>query len=159
MNLLLFCIFICRCRYCYYNVSGKSIGQLLDRLYDELDMLDVNCINDYEDYLKCYANVLHQNHYLMLSAKHSLCQLIGRSEGFLINELNPQQLQRKEEYCKDLLKVVNVLEPGASRLRGIICYELHAPMMIKITREFENKTLTSNDLKKRLREVRNILLL
>lgn len=117
-------------------------------------MLDVNSINDYEDYLKCYANVLHQNHYLMLSAKHSLCQLIGRSEGFLINDLNPQQLQRKEEYCKDLLKVVNVLEPGASRLRGIICYELHAPMMIKITREFENKTLTSNDLKKRLREVR-----
>lgn len=148
-----------RCRRCSYTVSGKSILILLDRLFDELDMVDVNSIKDYEDYLKRYANVLHQNHYLMLSAKHSLCQLIGRSDGFLINELNLTQLQRKEEYCRDLLRVVNVLEPGASRLRGIICYELHAPMMIKITREFENRTINSNDresVRKCLKEVNSI---
>ena len=113
-----------RCRKCSYNVSGKAILILMDRLFDELEMLDPNSIKDYEDYLKRYANVLHQNHYLILSAKHSLCQLIGRSDGFIINKLDISQLQRKEEYCRDLLNVVNVLEPGASRLRGIICYEV-----------------------------------
>jgi hypothetical protein len=117
-------------------------------------MLNPNCIKDFEDYLKRYANVLHQNHYLMLSAKHSLCQLIGRSDGFLINELTLNQLQRKEQYCRDLLAVINVFEPGMSRLRGVICYEMHAPMMIMITREFENKTINSNQLKSRLKEVR-----
>lgn len=142
-----------RCRKCNYTVSGKSILILLDRLFDELEMLDPNSIKDYEDYLKRYANVLHQNHYLILSAKHSLCQLIGRSDGFIINELDLTQLQRKEEYCRDLLNVVNVLEPGASRLRGIICYEMHAPMMVKITREFENRTINSNQLRSRLKEV------
>lgn len=128
----------------------------MDRLFDELETLDPNCIKEYEEYLKRYANVLHQNHYLILSAKHSLCQLIGRSDGFIINELDLTQLQRKEEYCRDLLNVVNVLEPGASRLRGIICYELHAPMMVKITREFENRTINSNQLRSRLKEVRLI---
>lgn len=142
-----------RCRKCSYTVSGKSILLLVDRLFDELEMLDPNSIKDYEDFLKRYANVLHQNHYLILSAKHSLCQLIGRSDGFIINELDLSQLQRKEEYCRDLLKVVNVLEPGASRLRGIICYEMHAPMMVKITREFENRTINSNQLRGRLKEV------
>lgn len=142
-----------RCRKCNYTVSGKSILILLDRLFDELEMLDPNSIKDYEDYLKRYANVLHQNHYLILSAKHSLCQLIGRSDGYIINELDLTQLQRKEEYCRDLLNVVNVLEPGASRLRGIICYEMHAPMMVKITREFENRTINSNQLRSRLKEV------
>lgn len=90
----------------------------------------------------------------MLSAKHSLCQLIGRSDGFLINELNLSQLQRKEQYCRDLLAVVNVFEPGMSRLRGIICYEMHAAMMMIITREFENRTINSNQLRSRLKEVR-----
>jgi hypothetical protein len=134
-------------------VSGKSILTLLDKLYDELDSLDVNDINDYEEYLKRYCNVLHQNHYLMLSAKHSLCQLYGRSTGYLINDLNPIQLLRKEEYCRGLLEVVDILEPGNSRLRGIIAYELHAPIMIRITREFENKTISNKELKKHLREV------
>lgn len=128
---------------------------LLDRLFDELEMLDPNSIKDYEDYLKRYANVLHQNHYLILSAKHSLCQLIGRSDGFIINELDLSQLQKKEDYCRDLLSVVNVFEPGASRLKGIICYELHAPMMVKITREFENRSINSNQLRCRLKEVGN----
>jgi len=127
---------------------------LLDKLFDEMEMLDVNSIKDYEDFLERYQNVLHQNHYLMLSAKHSLCQLIGRCDGFLINQLNLSQLQRKEEYCRDLLSVANVLEPGGSRLRGIICYEMHAPMMIKITREFENRTINSSQLRARLKEVR-----
>lgn len=142
-----------RCRQCSYTVSGKAILVLLDRLFDELEDLDPNSIKDYEDYLKRYENVLHQNHYLILSTKHSLAQLIGRSDGYIINDLDLTQLQRKEEYCRDLLKVVNVLEPGASRLRGIICYELHAPMMVKITREFENRIINSNQLRCRLKEV------
>lgn len=116
-------------------------------------MLDPNSIKHYQDYLKRYANVLHPNHYLILSAKHSLCQLVGRSDGFIINELDLTQLQMKEQYCRDILNVVDVLEPGASRIRGIISYEMHAPMMVKITREFENRTINSKQLRCRLREV------
>ena len=89
----------------------------------------------------------------MLSAKHSLCQLIGRSDGYIINELDLSQLQRKEQYCRDLLAAVNVFEPGMSRLRGIICYEMHAPIMMEITRQFENKKINSNQLRSRLKEV------
>jgi hypothetical protein len=150
-----FFVFRNRCRKCSYTVSGKSILILLDRLFDELELLDPNSVKEYEGFLKRYANVLHKNHYLILSAKHSLCQLIGRSDGFIINELDLNQLQQKEEYCRDLLNVVNVLEPGASRLRGIICYEMHAPMMVKITREFENRAINSNQLRSRLKEVKD----
>lgn len=120
----------------------------MDRLFDELEILDPDSIKDYEDYLKRYANVLHQNHYLILSAKHSLCQLMGRSDGFIINELDLSQLQRKEEYCRDLLNVVNVLEPGASRLRGIICYEVTFSLQFKLTLFdffFNHEDARSND--------------
>lgn len=67
------------------------------------------------------------------------------------------KLKVKEEYCRDLLEVVDSLEPGFSRLRGIIMYELHAPIMIQTTRMFEEKKLNVQEFKKRLREVLQLL--
>lgn len=101
--------------------------------------------------------MLHKNHYLNLGAKHSLCQLYGRYQGYLIQHLPMDKLRVKEDYCRDLLQVVDVLEPGFSRLRGIIMYELHAPLMIQTTRMFEEKKLTVPEFKRRLREVLRLL--
>lgn len=65
-----------------------------------------------------YRNVFHKNHYLCICAKHSLFQLYGRSEKFMIHELSVDQLRAKENYCRDILDVVDLLEPGLSKLRG-----------------------------------------
>lgn len=65
-----------------------------------------------------YRNVFHKNHYLCICAKHSLFQLYGRSEDFMIHELSVEQLRVKENYCRDILDVVDSLEPGLSKLRG-----------------------------------------
>lgn len=91
---------------------------LLDKIFNELDTIDVNDIQRYEEFLVKYRNVLHKNHYLCISAKHSLCQLYGRSEGSLIQNLNLEDLKKKEDYCRDVLHVIDHLEPGLSRLRG-----------------------------------------
>lgn len=104
-----------------------------------------------------YINVLHKNHYLCLSVKHNLCQLYGRSEGYLIHELSAEHLKRKEQYCRDLLDISTILEPGLSRLCGVTMYELHAPLMVQATREFEAKKITCDALKKRLKEVIKLL--
>lgn len=101
--------------------------------------------------------MLHKNHYLNLGAKHSLCQLYGRYQGYLIQHLPMDKLRVKEDYCRDLLQVVDVLEPGFSRLRGILMYELHAPLMVQTTRMFEEKKLTVPEFKRRLREVLRLL--
>lgn len=63
----------------------------------------------------------------------------------------------KEEYCRHLLEIVDVLEPGYSRLRGVTMYELHAPIMIQASRLFEDKKITVQEFKKRLREVTKLL--
>lgn len=104
-----------------------------------------------------YRNVLHKNHYLNLSVKHNLCQLYGRTEDFLLNTMSNDGLKHKENYCRDLLEVIDVLEPGFSRLRGVVMYELHAPVMLQTTRLFEEKRISTNELKKRLREVLKLL--
>jgi hypothetical protein len=127
---------------------------LVDKLFNELDAIDANDIYEYEQFLTKYRNVLHKNHYLFLSAKHSLCQLYGRSENFLIQNMSIEKLKLKEVYCRDLLNVIDKFEPGLSRLRGVIIYELHAPIMIQATRAFEQKNIDIKEFKRRLKEVR-----
>ena len=124
-------------------------------MYDELEKVDGNDVVGYEKFMAKYCNVLHENHYIFLSVKHSLTSLYGKSDGYLINEMSTEMLKHKEKYCRDFLEIVNVLEPGYSRLRGTIIYELHAPVMVQITRDCESGKIKSNeDLVTRLKEVR-----
>lgn len=130
---------------------------LLDKINDEYEKAEAESIQKLQEFLEKYRNVLHKNHYIFLYAKHTLCQLYGRTEGYLIHELSDEDLKRKEDYCRDLLNVSNILEPGLSRLRGVTMYELHAPIMVQATRLFESKKITCDQLKKRLKEVMQLL--
>lgn len=107
-----------KCRACSYVVTGASMLLLIETVYKELDAIDSNDVTGFEEFLAKYRNVFHKNHYLCICAKHSLFQLYGRSEGFLIHELTIDQLRKKEQYCRDILSVVNLLDPGLSKLRG-----------------------------------------
>lgn len=143
-----------KCSKCDYKILGKLVLNLLNNLYDELEKVDGNDIEGYEKFLAKYRNVLHQNHYIFLSVKHNLTSLYGKSDGYLINEMTIEMLKHKEKYCREFLEIVNILEPGYSRLRGVVIYELHAPVMVQITRECESGKMNNDDLKRRLKEVR-----
>lgn len=88
------------------------------RLTDEFDQIDANDVAAFEAFLHKYRNVIHQGHYLCLSAKHSLSQLYGKVAEYMIHEMPDHQLNRKIEICRDLMKVFDLVEPGYSRLRG-----------------------------------------
>lgn len=130
---------------------------LVTRLYDELDTIGGSDISQIEAFMSKYSKVLHRNHYVFLSAKHSLCQLYGKVDGFLINELSAEQLKKKEDHCRDLLEVIDILEPGSSRLRGVILYELHAPIMLQITRELQMGRIKNSEFRRQLKDVVQIL--
>lgn len=145
------------CNHCKFSLPGSSVMNLVTRLYDELDAIDGNDVNGMENFITKYSTSLHRNHYIFLAAKHSLCQLYGKIDGFLINELSIDQLKRKEQYCRDFLEVIDVLEPGTSRLRGVVLYELHAPVMLQITRDLQCNRIKVSEFKQRLKEVVQIL--
>lgn len=147
-----------RCTLCPTTVSSQTIVVLLERLSKKLDGIDGNDVAGYEQFLQAYGGaVLHDNHYLLLSAKHSLCELYGKIDGYLIPQLSPEQLKRKETVCRDLLEVIDQLEPGLSRLRGTIMYELHVPLMIEAGQLFQAGSIQRTELRRRLKEVQRLL--
>lgn len=78
----------------------------------------MNDVRGYEAFLHKYRNVIHNTHYLCLSAKHSLSQLYGKVADYMIHEMPEAELNRKIEICRDLMKAFDIIEPGYSRLRG-----------------------------------------
>jgi hypothetical protein len=50
------------------------------------------------------------------------------------------------------MKIFNVIEPGYTRLRGVTLYEMHAPLMILLTRQFESHC-TKSELRSKLKKV------
>lgn len=53
-----------------------------------------------------------------LFCRHSLTQMYGRVEDYLLEDLPDVVLEHKIDMCKLLLQVLDVIEPGYSRIRG-----------------------------------------
>jgi len=54
---------------------------------------------------------------------------------FFFTELTDKLLERKINLCTELLAVADVLEPGASRLRGLLLYDLQAAKVVQAKRD------------------------
>lgn len=136
-----------------YSISANSMKLLLNRISQEVDQIDCNDVQAMEHFLQKYRNVLHPTHYLCLGIKVSLSQIYGRIADYLIHELSEKQLVRKRDICKEILEIFDVIEPGYTRIRGVTLYEVHAPMMILLTRQIEEQPMSKNDIKAALKEV------
>lgn len=66
-------------------------------------------------------------------------------------------LERKVELCTEALQVLDVIEPGYSRIRGITLYELHAPLMILARHEYQNNFVDKEGFRKKLQKAVDML--
>ncbi|KAH8284421.1 hypothetical protein KR018_005975, partial [Drosophila ironensis] len=145
------------CDRCDHKMGAKDLERLLDRINDDLETIDVHDIPGLESFLLRYRDVLRPNHYLLLSAKYSLCQIYGRIDGYLLPQMSPDAIARKERYCREFLQVVDLLDPGLTRLRGLIMYELHAPVMVLAQMSLQSGKISRTEFQRRLKEVVRLL--
>jgi len=59
----------------------------------------------------------------MLHIRHSLTQMYGRVDEYLLDDLPDIVLEHKVDICRILLQVLDVIEPGYTRIRGTFCVE------------------------------------
>ncbi|CAH0386416.1 unnamed protein product, partial [Bemisia tabaci] len=140
-----------------YSKSGQKMKILMDRLYEEVESINGCDIQGYEEFLKKYEHFLSSSHYLMIGAKYSLCQLYGKIEDFMIHELSTEQLRRKISLCEEVLQVADIVSPGLSVLRGTVMYELHAPLMVLATRDFQSSNMSKDAIRNQLKKVKSLL--
>lgn len=151
-----------RCSHCEFKTAGPSIQRVLTIIQAEIDQClgmeyTAERLQALEAVLKKYRAILHPCHYQMISLKQALIELYGRVSGYQMSELPDVLLERKLELCRDVLRVLDVTEPGKTRARGMVLYEMHAVMVLLAQSAFRQKVIYGLVLKKRLNEAAEIL--
>ena len=79
--------------------------------------------------------------------------MYGRVDGYLIEDLPDLLLERKVELCEKLLEVTNIIEPGLTRIRGMILYELHAPLLFLARNHYQTEVISKEVFLKKMQSV------
>lgn len=146
-----------KCTGCEFKTRGAAVQKAIQVMQAEIDMLSgmeygPERLAAFEKLYKKYRSVLHPLHFIKTSIRHSLIELYGRVPGYEMPELPDILLERKIELCRDILWVLNYFEPGKTRSRAMILYELHGPIVMLAQSQYRQGILSGEPLKKKLEE-------
>lgn len=140
------------CDRCKYQVASVTVERLNKMVYWELREAGEEDPAKIEALIRKYQYVLHPQHFHMVGMKHTLSQMYGRLPEYSLGALTEAQRRRKVECCRDLLRVLEVIDPGISRLRGLTLYELHAPLLLEANQAFQRTSITRREFLTKLRQ-------
>ncbi|RZC35634.1 histone-lysine N-methyltransferase ASHR1 [Asbolus verrucosus] len=150
-----------KCTHCEFKTKAGAVRRVFEAIQTEIDAVEMvsgaQGIEQRESIYRKYRSVLHPKNAYMTILRTALTQLYGRAEGYSVEDLPDLLLERKVELCYQLLEVLDVVEPGASRIRGITLYELHAPLMILARNEYNSDMITREEFRKKMQEAVDIL--
>jgi hypothetical protein len=90
-------------------------------------LLSEGSIEDYEEFISKYEDKeLHPNHYHLAAAKHSLMQMLGRNEGYLIQDLPMNLVIITQGLNVIMVILIPCLRFRFSRslyIKSVYCYE------------------------------------
>lgn len=146
--LLIFCFW-------YFYYSLQTVLDTGDGHCEKLDISGIQTRLDKEDVeemkavLGRHSSELSSSHALIMETKQHLAAALGRVDGYRLDQLGQQDLQLKISISYDLLKVLDVLEPGLSKSRGITLLDLSEVRVRQILRS----DLTDRQLVEQLGQV------
>ncbi|XP_037915115.1 uncharacterized protein LOC119654024 [Hermetia illucens] len=140
------------CLQCQNFINASTISATLDKLFRELESTDATQIQSLEDFIQKYKRILGDKHYLITLAKYNICQLYNMSNDFSVDTL-----RQREQYCRDVLEVVNVLKPGLSLVRAITMFNLHIPLLSLAKIAFKKGEINIFEFRLRLQEAVELL--
>lgn len=150
------------CTICEFKTSGEAIQKALGVMQAEVS--DVHAmemgsdrLQETEKLLRKYRSVLHPSHFIQTGLKQNLIEMYGRVQGYEMVELPDVLLERKEELCRQVLCVLNIFEPGLSRARAMMLYELHVPLVLLGKSALIAGVISIQTLKAKLKEAIQIL--
>ena len=153
-----------KCTHCEFSTSGQAVRRVLGIIQAEVDAVETisgadgaDAIHERETVLKKYHSVLHPRHAFQTMLRHSLTQMYGRVDEYLLDDLPDVVLEHKIDMCRLLLQVLDVIEPGYSRIRGMTLYELHAPLLFVAKTMWQGGVIDEAALKSKMIEAAEIL--
>ncbi|XP_051162297.1 SET domain-containing protein SmydA-8-like [Leptopilina boulardi] len=143
------------CQSCKRNYFGCLIKSTLEISKSLINNIEIDDIKKMENLLKTLSSTFHTNHFLILNLKQKLLTEYRRE----LSSPNPQKktLLKMFQLCKEVYNVLEIIEPGISRAKGILLYEMHFPVAILANRAYAANEISSHDLLLKLQEAEDLL--
>ncbi|XP_064542028.1 SET domain-containing protein SmydA-8 isoform X2 [Drosophila montana] len=150
------------CRACDHSTSSEEVRQIVAALQAEVNAVQAlemgpKRLEESERLLRKYKSLLHPSHYIATSLRQLLIEMYGRVQGYEMVQLTDQLLERKASLCREVLRVLNIFEPGLSRARAMNLYELHVPLVLLAKSGFIASKLSGGELRARLVDAIDLL--
>lgn len=140
------------CLNCNGNISNDTVQMILREIRHQIQQSGAD-IERIESFILKYSQMLHPNHYLLIEMKQKLAAIIRhicsninyeRFNDPNTNNRLERLLKRKIELCKEFMPLLNILQPGISRLKAIAMYEYFVPL-IQLAKLHHQKKLINDD--------------
>ncbi|XP_068215601.1 SET domain-containing protein SmydA-8-like [Palaemon carinicauda] len=137
-----------RCQDCNFTIASKDVRKSQAILTKAFQARDRSKLEPLEEMIDMSTGKLHTNHQIIIEAKLAWIKFCGNHPDFRYKDLSKIQLETKISFCRDLLKVADLISPGKSNFRGHVLYELHAAL-----KTMARKLLSFGDLNNEKTEV------
>lgn len=154
-----------KCLNCSNEMLNEQIQLILRDIRLQVQQIGPN-IEHIEMFIAKYTQILHPNHYLLIEMKQKLAAVIRHmgattydsvSRPFVMDggggggrsssnqrAHSPLEnlLKRKIDLCKEFIPLLQILQPGISRLKAIALYEQFAPLVQLAKLHHQRKLIT-----------------
>lgn len=151
-----------KCSHCDFKSPGRNVAKMIETIEKEIAQLDyleydAKRLQETERLFKRYRSVFHPNHYIQIGLRQQLISMYGVVEGYEMLELPDVLLEHKIELIRQVMKVLDVVEPGKSRARGMMLFELHVPLIFQAKSTYAQGLLEGEKLREKFRGVMKVL--
>ncbi|XP_037084707.1 SET domain-containing protein SmydA-8-like [Pollicipes pollicipes] len=142
-----------RCSGCGREQPASEVRQLNARLQAERQGLAEGSVQDLEDFIGRHGEFpLHPGNYHVVAVKQMLAQMYGNAPGHQLEQLSNGRLVAKEKFCRQMIALTVVFEPGLSRMRGLLLLQLHHAVVTLAQRRFAESKISPTRLLESLEE-------
>lgn len=98
-----------------------QIVLIKDKIRTEICSLNLNQIEELEEFLIKHKKILHETNSFILEISYALTQLYNN---LTVNKNCERYLKRRIELCRFLLKVAEKIDPGTTKWKGQLMFSL-----------------------------------
>ncbi|XP_061397830.1 uncharacterized protein LOC133333529 [Musca vetustissima] len=141
---------IWKCQKCEHTLRPEQVTRILEKSKEEMFHSQGDC-RRLEYLLAKLTTILHKNHYIIVDLKQEIANIL---RSVIANSHRPNRhlYERKIRLCQDLVLLLQIIQPGITRLKGIALYEM-ATASVKLQRlKVEEKEIEVAVSHQRLKE-------
>ncbi|XP_023326741.1 uncharacterized protein LOC111700149 isoform X2 [Eurytemora carolleeae] len=141
-----------KCSKCTNIQKASQIKSGNASVSNELSQVNKGSCEALLKFLHAQEPVLGPNNHHVVEVKYTIVSILGNRKPYMLSDLSMELLQIKERFCRELLNIADLIEPGYSRWRGQLLLELQMAIVALAAGQAEAGMISKSKAKEKAEE-------